>query len=73
MRYNIAWPLLTFFDDREGAMDLLEPAFARAGRNLISLALADRNLDPLRGDSRFEQMLGMPRSASSFNDLPRMS
>jgi adenylate cyclase len=57
MRYNIAWPLLTFFNDREGAMDLLEPALAKAGRNLVSLALADFNLDPLRGDPRFDRML----------------
>ena len=57
MRYNIAWPLLVFFEDKEGAMDLLEPALAKAGRNLVSLALADRNLDPLRDDLRFKAML----------------
>ena len=57
MRYNLAWPLLKFFDDREGALELLEPALAKAGRNLISLAAADHNLDPLRGDPRFVEML----------------
>jgi adenylate cyclase len=79
MRYNIAWPLLTFFDDREGAMDLLEPALAKAGRNLISLALADRNLDPLRDDPRFKRMLSaaaqrvqLERPTHS-NDLPQES
>ena len=57
MRYNIAWPLIAFFKDKEAALELLEPALARAGRNLVSLALADRNLDVLRGDPRFEAML----------------
>ena len=57
VRYNLAWSLLTFFKDKEGALELLEPALARAGRSLISLAAADRNLDPLRDDPRFQQML----------------
>ena len=58
MRYNLAWPMLAFFKDKEGALELLEPAFAKGGRTLISLAAADRNLDSLRGDPRFEEMLG---------------
>jgi adenylate cyclase len=57
MRYNLAWPLIAFFDDKEAALKLLEPALARAGRNLVSLAAADRNLDPLRDDPRFQRML----------------
>jgi adenylate cyclase len=57
MRFNIAWPLIAFFNDNEAALELLEPALARAGRNLISLAVADRNLDPLRDDPRFQEML----------------
>jgi adenylate cyclase len=57
MRYNLAWPVLAFFKDKEQALDLLEPAFAKGGRTLISLAAADRNLDPLRDDARFQRML----------------
>ena len=57
MRYNLAWPLLAFFNDKEAALAVLEPALAKAGRNLISLASADRNLDSLRDDPRFRQML----------------
>jgi adenylate cyclase len=57
MRYNLAWPLIAFFKDKEAALDLLEPALARSGRNLVSLAMADRNLDPLRDDRRFVEML----------------
>jgi adenylate cyclase len=57
MRYNLAWPLLAFFDDKDGALDLLEPALANGGGTLVSLAAADRNLDPLRDDPRFQRML----------------
>jgi adenylate cyclase len=57
MRYNVAWPLLVFFKDKERALAVLEPALARAGRSLISLVAADRNLDSLREDPRFQQRL----------------
>ena len=57
MRYNLAWPVLAFFGDKEEALQLLEPALERAGKTLISLASADRNLDSLRDDPRFRRML----------------
>lgn len=57
MRYNLAWPVLAFFNDKEQALELLEPALAKGGRNLVSLAAADRNLDGLRDDPKFQRML----------------
>ena len=57
MRYNLAWPLIAFFDDKPAAIDLLGPALAKGGRNLISLAAADPNLNPIRDDPRFGGML----------------
>ena len=57
MRYNMAWPVLAFFKDKELALELLEPAFEKAGKTLVSLAAADRNLEPLRDDPRFQKML----------------
>jgi adenylate cyclase len=57
MRYNLAWPLLAFFNDKEAALEMLEPALAKAGRNLVTLAMADRNLDPLRDMPRFQKMI----------------
>jgi adenylate cyclase len=57
MRYNLAWTVLGFFEDKEWALRLLEPAFVHGGNTLISLAEADRNLDPLRKDPRFQRML----------------
>jgi len=61
MRYNLAWPALAFFNDRQLALDLLEPALEKAGRTLVSLASADRNLDVLRDDPRFAAMLSEAR------------
>ena len=61
MRFNLAWPLLVFFKDKEAALELLGPAMAKAGRTLISLAEADRNLDTLRDDPRFQRMLDEAR------------
>jgi adenylate cyclase len=57
MRYNLAWPVLAFFNDKEQALELLEPALAKGGNTLVTLAAADRNLDGLRDDPRFKRML----------------
>jgi adenylate cyclase len=57
MRYNLAWPLLTIWDDPEAALEMLGPVFEKGGRNVIGLAANDPNLDRLRGNARFQQML----------------
>ena len=57
MRYNLAWPLIAYFGDKEAALEMIEPALAKAGSTLITLAIADHNLDPLRDDPRFQHML----------------
>ena len=62
MRYNLAWPVLGFLNDKEQALELLGPALAKGGRNLVSLAEADHNLDALRDDPRFQQMLDDARA-----------
>lgn len=57
MRYNLAWPVLGYLKDKDLALELLEPALEKAGNNLVSLADADRNLDALRDDPRFQRIL----------------
>jgi adenylate cyclase len=61
MRYNLAWPAIAFFNDKELALELLEEAFQKGGKTLVSLAVADHNLDPLRGDPRFQHMLSQAK------------
>ncbi|HEX8841418.1 MAG TPA: TIR domain-containing protein [Sphingomicrobium sp.] len=57
MRFNLAWPLVVFFQDKERALELLEPVLAKAGANLIRLVAAERKFEPLREDARFREML----------------
>jgi adenylate cyclase len=67
MRYNLAWPLLAYFQDRQATIDMVEPALAKAGRNLVRLAASDPNLDGLREDPRFKAILA---SAAERVGLP---
>jgi len=57
MRYNLAWPLIAFLNDKEAAIDVLGPALAGGGGSLVSLAAADPNLNPIREHPRFKQLL----------------
>jgi adenylate cyclase len=57
MRYNLAWGLNRVLADPEAALEMLRPVMASAGANIIRLAANDPNLDNLRGDPRFQQML----------------
>ena len=57
MRFNLAMGQTVFFKDKEAAMDTLDHALAHGGPNVVTLVANDPNLDDLRGDSRFQDML----------------
>ena len=56
MRYNFACVLSAYLLDLDASLDLLEPVFERATANMILTAQTDPDLDPLRGNPRFEIM-----------------
>ena len=57
MRYNFAWGLNEIFKDPDGAIAMIEPVMASAGANIIRLAVHDPNIDSLRDEPRFAQMI----------------
>jgi adenylate cyclase len=62
MRYNLACALTTDLNDRDRAIEILEPYFQTTlGVTHIRHAEIDPDLDPLRDDHRFTQMLGEAR------------
>jgi adenylate cyclase len=68
MRYNIACALTTDLGDRNRALEVLEPYFRTTlGVTHIRHAEADPDLDTLREDPRFKQMLGEARERLGMN------
>jgi len=62
MRYNLACALTTDLNDRDRAIEVLEPYFKTTlGVTHIRHAEIDPDLDPLRGDPRFKQLLADAR------------
>ena len=58
MRYNVACTLALKLGDADEAIDALKPYFETAtGASQISHAEADPDLDPLRDDPKFKEML----------------
>jgi len=61
MRYNLAMGQTVFFKDHEAAIATMKHVFAHCGPNVITLAAGDPNLDELRSDVRFQEMLATAR------------
>lgn len=58
MRYNMACAIITDFDDKEEALDILEPFFERVtSATHIRHLEADPDLDKIRETPRFQKML----------------
>jgi adenylate cyclase len=70
MRYNFACVLVTHLGDNETALSLLERPFSLASESLIRGASADPDLDPVRGDARFERMLANAKARLGIDDPP---
>jgi adenylate cyclase len=68
MRYNLAWPLLAYFQDKEATIAMIAPTLERAGRNVVRLAASDPNLDGLREDPRFQAMLRSAAERVGFEE-----
>ena len=57
MRYNFACALAVQLNDPDGAIELLGPLFERISIGLLNHAKADPDLDPVRDDPRFREMV----------------
>ena len=58
MRYNLAFGLAEVFNEKEEAIEMIDPVLAKGGPSTIRLAAVDPNLDSLRDNHRFQQMIG---------------
>jgi DNA-binding LacI/PurR family transcriptional regulator len=61
--------MAVFFNNHDGAIDALRHALAKGGRNVVTLAANDPNLDRLRDDPEFKQILG--EACERFGIVPR--
>ena len=67
MRYNHAWGLSKIFGERDAAIEMLRPVMANAGSNIIRLAANDPNLDDLRDDPEFKQLMELAKRRVELN------
>ncbi|HEY6048052.1 MAG TPA: TIR domain-containing protein [Sphingomicrobium sp.] len=62
MRFNMAMGQLVFFKDKEAALETISQALAKGGPNVVTLVANDPNLDGIRADARFAEMLGSAKA-----------
>jgi hypothetical protein len=58
MRYNFVCTLANYLGEKDAALEMLRPAFEQmGGLGLINHAKVDPDLDSIRDDPRFKEML----------------
>jgi adenylate cyclase len=67
MRYNFACMLAAQMGDKDGALRLLQRNFSAISAYQLKVADADPDLDSLRDDSRFVNMVERARSRLGVN------
>jgi adenylate cyclase len=70
MRYNFVCTLASNFKDKEAALEMIRPAFEQMGAGLIHHAKIDPDLDLIRDDPRFQEMLAAAEKRVSPKTLP---
>lgn len=72
MRWNLVCSLARYLRDKDGAIELLATFIDRAAPPMVKYLRLDPDLDPLRDDPRFEQMVQAQeqRLASAAPDAP---
>jgi adenylate cyclase len=67
-RYNLACALLDRLNDREKAIEILGPYFEQTIPNRIKHLEADPDMDPIRDDPRFKQMLAAAKKRLGISE-----
>lgn len=57
MRYNLACDFVISVHDHDMALEMLRPVCRNAGPEQIAWLRADPDMDPLRDDPRFKEMM----------------
>jgi len=73
MRYTFACVLAGHLGDKEGALKMLDTTLALAGAPLVRIADTDTDLDPIRGDPRFEKALAAAKKRHGIEGIPQAS
>jgi adenylate cyclase len=70
MRYNFVCTLADRLNDKEAALEMLGPAWAKMGATLLNHAKIDPDLDCIREDPRFKAMLAAAEARVASESSP---